>query len=257
MLRISATPPMPVRVLDPAGAEYHRAFQTFLASTDQKRVAEDQLSTVLRRLPHRRLFVDVGAGDGATTSRLARHFQRTLAIEPNADRHDALREACPAAELLPGTIAEAHPDTPADLVLCSDVLCHVPRRSWAETTHRMLDWLADGGELLVVLQNPDSDCQRLVRHFTGVHLDLAELRDELNGDGVVAEVETLTSHVQAGTLADVVVIAEFLLSMAPLDQLGPPDRRDLEVYVRRAFADYSGGFSFTCTQDFLRVRRAD
>jgi SAM-dependent methyltransferase len=256
VLRISATPPMPVRVLDPAGADYHRASKTFLASTDQTRVTAEQLAAVLRRLPHRRLFVDAGAGDGATTSHLARHFQRTVAIEPNARLHEALREACPEAELLPGTIATVRPDAPADLVLCSHVLYHAPRHTWAETVRRMLGWLADEGELVVVLRNPDSDCQRLVRHFTGVHLDLTELREELTHDGVEAHVETLTSQVHTGTMADAVTVAEFLLNTAPLKELGPPDRRDLEVYVRRAFADYSGGFTLTSTLDFLRVRRA-
>ncbi|MCQ4041335.1 class I SAM-dependent methyltransferase [Streptantibioticus rubrisoli] len=252
MLRISATPPMPVRVLDPAGADYHRALTTFLASTDQGQVAVEQLAAVIRRLPHRGLFVDAGAGDGATTSRLARHFQRTVAIEP----HALLREACPQAELLPGAIAAVRPDEPADLVLCSHVLYQVPRRSWAETVRRMLGWLAEEGELVVVLRNPDSDCQRLVRHFTGVHLDLTELRDELAHDGVEARIETLTSHVHTDTMADAVTVAEFLLNTAPLKELGAPDRRDLEVYLRRAFADYSGGFTLTSTQDFLHVRRA-
>ncbi len=256
VLRISATPPMPVRVLDPAGADHHRAFRTFLASTDQERVAEDQLNTVLHRLRHRRLFVDAGAGDGATTGRLARHFQHTVAVEPDPARHDALRAACPDAEVLPGTIAEVRPGAPADLVLCSHVLPYVPRPSWADTARRMLDWLADEGELVVVLHNPASDCQRMVRHFTGVHLDLTELRDELTADGVTAEVETLVGHVRTGTLPDAVVIAEYLLNTVPLDELGPPDRRDLEVYLRRTFADYRGGFSLTCTQDFLHVRRA-
>ncbi|GAA1905000.1 hypothetical protein [Streptantibioticus ferralitis] len=100
----SATPATPVGVLDPVGADYRHAFQAFPAGTDQKRVAEEYLSGVVRRLRHRRLFVDAGAGDGGTTRHLAGHFGRTIAVEPSTYLHDALRRACPGAEVLGETI---------------------------------------------------------------------------------------------------------------------------------------------------------
>ncbi len=55
-----------------------------------------------------------------------------------------------------------------------------------------------------------------------------------------------------------------MLNLLPLEKTGektgvcgallPPRRRDVADYLRERFADASGGFRFTCDQDFLLVR---
>ena len=61
--------------------EYHDAFQVFLDHTDQKLKARKVLSDLIDRLPSRRVFIDVGAGNGQVTSWFAERFVRTIAIE--------------------------------------------------------------------------------------------------------------------------------------------------------------------------------
>ncbi|WP_169735314.1 class I SAM-dependent methyltransferase [Actinokineospora inagensis] len=233
-------------MLDPLSDDYRRAFETFLAHTDQKGVAHRYLSGVVDRLRWRRVFVDVGAGEGGTTAEFAGRFGRTFAVEPSAHLHPALRAAVPEAEVISATVDRAALSEPADFVLCAHVLYYVPRSAWGSVVDVMRGWLADGGELVVVLQNPASDCMRLVRHFTGVAYDLADLR--------AGGLDTVRAVVHTESEADAVLIAQFVLNTVPLSTVDhPPTGDDLVTYVRREFADPLGGFTFTCTQDFLRI----
>jgi hypothetical protein len=49
------------------------------------------------------------------------------------------------------------------------------------------------------------------------------------------------------------VIAEFMLNVLPL--ANPPRRTDLEAYIRSHFQDPQHGYRFSCSQDFLQIRR--
>ncbi|RKT19992.1 methyltransferase family protein [Streptomyces sp. 1114.5] len=163
----------PVRVLDVTSADYRRAFELFLAGTDEKPVTHARLSELVAALPRRRVLLDLGAGDGRTTAHLARSFDRTVAVEPSAAMREKLATTCPEALVLPDRLDRVRPPEPADLVHLSHVLYYVPEPEWPATATRALDWTAPGGTLLVVLQNPESPCMRMAGHFTGVRYDLA------------------------------------------------------------------------------------
>jgi hypothetical protein len=60
-LPISRTP---VQVLDALSEDYRHAFETFPASTDQKKAALYYLTALVGRLPKGRVFIDAGAGEG-------------------------------------------------------------------------------------------------------------------------------------------------------------------------------------------------
>ncbi|MER7672333.1 methyltransferase domain-containing protein [Kitasatospora sp. NPDC096128] len=250
----------PVRVLDPLGDDYRSAFEAFLTATDQKSAAQARLSSLAAALPARRLLIDVGAGEGGTTRHLAPAFTRTIAVEPSAHLHDALRRACPSAALVPETVAQAEIGERADLVLCSHVLYYLPRQQWLPTAARMLEWVADDGELAVLLQNPASDCLAMVRHFTGATFDLTGLRAELLEAGLArpedATVERIGATIRTTNADTALAVAEFMLNLAPLDLLPAlPPLADVRAYITEHFADHAAGFSFTCDQDLLRIRR--
>ncbi|KAB7834321.1 class I SAM-dependent methyltransferase [Streptomyces mobaraensis] len=96
----------PVRVLEVESAAYRRAFELFLAGTDEKEDIEARLVRLVEGLGRRRVFLDVGAGEGRTTARLAPYFERTVAVEPSAAMREALRRTCPGAAVLrsPSTV---------------------------------------------------------------------------------------------------------------------------------------------------------
>ncbi|MFJ8436354.1 class I SAM-dependent methyltransferase [Kitasatospora sp. NPDC094019] len=249
----------PLRVLDTSGAAYRRAFELFLAGTDEKPLTHARLTGIATGLDRRRVLLDVGAGEGRTTAHLARYFERTVAIEPSAAMRERLRAVCPDALVLPDPIDVAEPPEPADLVHLSHVLYYVPSQDWLRTVGRVLDWAAPGGTLLVVLQNPESPCMRMAAHFTGVRYDLRPLAEQLAEQGPehAVALETLDLCYRTDRLAEAVDVAEFMVNVADLAVLDRlPDRDELTAYVEGHFARPDGGYAIGHTQDMLTVRRA-
>ena len=238
--------------------EYHDAFQVFLDHTDQKLKAREVLSDLIDRLPSRGVFIDVGAGNGQVTSWFTERFVRTIAIEPNASlRHD-LERACPAAQLIPGQILNANVEASGDLILCSHVFYYIDASEWMRTLERLASWLAPGGLLVLVVQNHDTDCMRMLNHFLGRRFLVSSLArrflEEHSGSYDV-QIDTSAAQIETRDFSAAYVIAEFMLNLLPLPD--PPQRRALDDYVRAHFARPDGSFRFSCDQDFIQIRRRD
>ncbi|MGE5194771.1 MAG: class I SAM-dependent methyltransferase [Deltaproteobacteria bacterium] len=245
-----------VSVYDSLGSDYERAFGVFLAHTDQKDKAWEWLDQEVGRLAARRQMVDAGAGTGKVTAWFAPRFERTIAIEPNPHLRRHLEVNCPAAEIVPGTILDCALDPLADFVLASHIFYYIPAADWQANLERLASFLAPGGTLVVVLQNAGTDCMGLVDHFHGRQFNLKSLARDFQSqhDGQYdCRVETVESHVTTGDAAAAYTVAEFMLNLLPI--AAPPLRSALDEYVRREFAAPNGGYRFTCSQDFLAIRR--
>ncbi|MFJ8739726.1 class I SAM-dependent methyltransferase [Embleya sp. NPDC127516] len=257
-----ASPSDPIRILDVAGDEYRQSFELFLAGSDEKAVTHAHLSALVEQLPRRSVFVDIGAGSGATTRYLGRYFERTIAIEPGEYMRTALRLACPDAEVLGEPVEAVELPAVADFALCSHMLYYLPEPRWLPTVRRMLGWVRPGGELVLALQNPDNECMRLVRHFFDVRFDLTATASALVAadDGLVEDwtIETLPVRFRADDLADTLAVAEFMVNVPDLasrDHL--PSRKALEHYVLTNFAEPNdSGFSIGHDHDIVRIRRS-
>ncbi|MEV5428009.1 methyltransferase domain-containing protein [Streptomyces sp. NPDC052701] len=239
---------------------YGDALARFLAGSDEKARTHAYLDDVVRRMPVRRVLLDVGAGDGTTACHLSRFFERTVCIEPSEHMRRVLERACPHALVLADPVLRAQPGVSADLALLSHVLYYVPRAQWAPTVLRVLDWVEPGGTLLIVLQNPDDACMRMVRHFTGNRFDLRELADELTTTGNVPAralaLESVPARYTGTDLDEVVAVAAFHLNVPSPGPGGEPVSREAVAdYVRRHFADRAGGFTMSHAQDVLRIHR--
>ncbi|MFF8103353.1 class I SAM-dependent methyltransferase [Streptomyces sp. NPDC016640] len=235
---------------------YRDALGRFLAGSDEKANTHAYLRGIVERLPVRRVFLDVGAGDGTTTRHLAPLFQRTVCIEPSAPMRRALARACPRARVVASPILEAPVEAQADLALLSHVLYYVPRTQWATTVARIMDWVAPGGVLLVLLQDPDNPCMRMVRHFTGLRFDLRELADELDalppGLARGAAPNVVPARYRSRDVDETVAVACFHLSVPGIPA---PPREAVEAYVRRHFGDGEGGYTLRHDQHALRIER--
>ena len=235
---------------------YRDAFDTFLRNTDQKTKARKWLDRMVDRLPRREVFIDAGAGEGATTASMARRFQRTLAIEPNESLRERLAVACPDAQKLPQTILAARPEVKGDFVLCSHVFYYLEDETWDENLDRLASWLAPGGILAVVMQNPTSDCMLMLRRFFGPRDGLGDLMSRFHrsaSEDFSAWIDTVPCHINAPDLETAYKVAEFLVSARPDGCL--VERAELESYVETEFRLPCGSYRFSCTQDFLVIRR--
>jgi hypothetical protein len=110
--------------------------------------------------------------------------------------------------------------------------------------------------LVVIVQNHDTDCMRMLDHFFGQRLDLSELRrgfEAIRGEQYEVDLETVPAHVVTPEFDVAYTVAEFMLNALPMPR--PTARRELEEYVRKHLADPKGGYRFSCDQDMLQIRR--
>ncbi|MFF9581263.1 class I SAM-dependent DNA methyltransferase [Streptomyces achromogenes] len=235
---------------------YREAFDMFLSGTDEKATVHAYLRQLVDRLPARRTLLDIGAAQGTTTRYLAPYFERIVCVEPSEPMRRALARECPQAEVVAEPVGEARVDARADLALLSHVLYYIPRTRWAVTTARVMEWLAPGGVLLVLLQTPDNACMRMVRHFTGHHFDVRDLVGELATlpPGLVGrtELETVPARYHGRDLEETLRVVGFLLSVPGAPS---PTREAVEAYVRRHFDNEDGTYTIRHDQHVLRIER--
>ncbi|WP_439675561.1 class I SAM-dependent methyltransferase [Embleya sp. MST-111070] len=252
----------PIRVLDVTTDDYRRAFELFLAGSDEKAVTHAHLLALVEQLPRHAVFLDIGAGSGATTRYLGRRFERTIAIEPSKYMRDALRLAYPEAEVLSDPVETAEPPALADFALCSHMFYFLPESQYLPTVRRMLRWVRPGGELVLALQNPDNECMRLVRHFFDIRFDLAPTASALQaGHEDLVEsctLETVPVRFHSDNLADTLAVAEFMANVPDLAQRETrPTQKALEQYVLEHFADPTGtGFTVAHDHDIVHIKRS-
>lgn len=238
------------------GEAYRDAFRVFLDHTDQKTSALTWLDREVHELPARGTLIDAGAGSGVLSARLSPHFTRTIAIEPNRLLAEELKATCPKAELLTRGILDALPDALADFIVCSHVFYYIPRGAWPDYLRRMAGWLQPRGVLTVTIQNADTDCMRMLRAFSGVRYDLAELGERFlvdEGGKYQAVIETVPAEIKTNDMQTALTIAEFMLNLTQLSN--PPLRSTVESYIVREFLQPNGSYRMSCDQDFLRVTR--
>ncbi len=235
--------------------EYHQAFQAFLDHTDQKIQAKKWLETCIQKLPFKRTFIDAGAGNGKVTAWFIDLFERTIAAEPNETLRKELETVCPKAEVHGKTILDAPISGPADFVLSSHVFYYIPQELWLQNLNKLASWLGPEGTAAVVLQNRQTDCMKMLRHFLNHSFDLRPLAETFkkNSRGRYSiTLETVPAEIKTQTFEDALTIAEFMLNLLPLTD--PPSRPEVEGYIQTRFAG-GGGFRFSCNQDFLKIQK--
>jgi hypothetical protein len=144
----------------------------------------------------------------------------------------------------------------ADCVVCSHVFYYIPRAAWDENAARLVSWLKPGGWLAICLQNPNTDCMKMVHHFIGDRLDLTTLMqvpDLQDRSRFNVAIDTVPASIKTTSLQSACEAAEFVLNVLPMS--APPRWSDLERYVSEKFQRSDDTFEFSCNQDFLHVTR--
>ena len=190
--------------------------------------------------------------------RFTDRFGRTIAIEPNASLRSELMRVCPGAEVVGERILDAEVRAAGDLILCSHVFYYIDASEWMATLEQLVSWLSSGGILVLVVQNQDTDCMRMLKHFFGRRFlvpSLARRFEAERGRSYQVRVETVPAQIETSDFASAYAIAEFMLNLLlHADLLA---RHDLRKYVRANFERADGSLRFSCDQDFVQIRRTD
>lgn len=246
----------PIQVFNSTCRTYQAAFEVFLKHTNQKQMAYSVLQPLVASLPERKQMLDIGAGDGTLTSMVYEDFDEVLAFEPNEALVASLQRRCPGINILPKKIDEVNVGLHADLIVCSHVLYYVDKSRWMQTLDKLASWLKPNGVLVCILQNPSTDCMRMVEYLYQDRFDLAGLAQKFDlfaGHRFQQTMRTLPSYIETSDLESAYTIAELVLNVVPMRD---PVPRDLLVdHVNRFFRGPDGTYHFSCNQDFLIIKR--
>jgi hypothetical protein len=188
--------------------------------------------------------IDWGAGTGDLTSLMLEHFGHVYAVEPHPRLRAVLAGRCPGARILDGTLISASPPEPVEVGVISHVFYHVPDHVWGAYTIHAAKQLSQDGVLVVTLKDPDSGCNRMLKHFGAPHYDLyAGLAGAIR---LHPELDFSFTHVPASittsSLEDTLSIARFMLCDRAADAFSrPPTEDEFQEYVRGHFWDERTG----------------
>ncbi|NER13455.1 methyltransferase domain-containing protein [Leptobacterium flavescens] len=234
-----------VKVYNSQSKMYKKGFKTFLKHTDQKVKLLKWLESYIEALPQRYQFIDAGAGTGELTSWVARYFNSTLAIEPNEYLRREFRKNFPRCLLLPGFIAESKVPAAADLVLCSHVFYYIDPALWMLNLETLASWLKPGGVALIILQNGQTDFNKMSGHFLNKHADLNSLADlfkKRHGKAFSLKMDTIYAYCTPPDICSAYMVTEFMLNLHPI--INPPVRKDVRAYIEKNHLNPQGTYSF-------------
>ena len=241
--------------------QYQQSFATFLQHTNQKIEAKKRLDQIIQQLKHKQVFIDVGAGSGEITARYSNSnsplkFAHTIAIEPNQNLCQQLRLKCPEIEIISRPIAQVKIVNLADLIICSHVFYYIPKNQWLINLETIASWLKPGGILILILQNYQTDCMKMIYKFLGKYYNLVALKDrflQAHSSEYQAKIELVKAKVQVNNFTEAYTIAEFMFNCFTIPK-PPPLRQDIEEYLQQHFTT-DNGYLLSCDQDILVIKK--
>ena len=148
-------------------------FDLLVARSDEYQNVLEILEKVVRFLPQRRKFLDVGAGNPTTlTDSVGKLFEETVIIEPNPEYLKLHKQR--GHKIIDSTLELAMLEQNAfDLILCAHVLYYIPTNIWRQIIEKLYQSLASGGILAFVLHSKISGTYMLMKEMYGKELPVS------------------------------------------------------------------------------------
>ncbi len=195
-------------------AEYKRQLALFVQCSTEKGIELVKGGEIIAGLPHRRNFLDIGAGGGDLTIPISQSFGEATVVEPNEKQASFLRRRCPHFKVYNNPWGKVNLGSNRyDFILCSHVLYYIQEGHWLTTIEKMYAHLEDGGRIAIVLQSPIGEVADFFNRFTHYDVKVLELwRDLIQryGDDAI-EVRYFMNELWTENLEDMVTIGLFLL----------------------------------------------
>ena len=136
--------------------KYNEVEDAFIKSNESSSHIELLLSifkeAILPHLKSKKSFLDIGAGPGEITNRIASYFTSSTIVEPNPlykEKYTSQKYTVYTANFQDIQLPQKY-----DFVLCSNVLYYVEHNKWATFLERLHSCINKGGQGLVILAAP-------------------------------------------------------------------------------------------------------
>ena len=162
---IEASPNSPIEPEE--DEEYQRQLALFVRCSTEKPIELVKLGEIIAGLPHRRTFLDIGAGGGDLTIPVSASFNETTVVKPNEKQAAFLVRRCPHFTVHNDLWERVDLASKRyDFILCSHVLYYIQEKNWLSTIEKMYAHLEGGGHIVIVLQSPMGEVTNFFNQFT-------------------------------------------------------------------------------------------
>jgi 2-polyprenyl-3-methyl-5-hydroxy-6-metoxy-1,4-benzoquinol methylase len=146
--------------------------------------------------------LDIGAGDGDLTLRIAKLFKTTTALEPNCKVKDIFIGK--NIEFVEGYFENTSLGLRKfDFILCSHVFWLIKREKQAEFIRKMIAHLSDDGKLAIVMVSPLGQSHDFYKKFFfGYNTTTHDILKDLHVMGITAEVIPISFNFGTESFSD-------------------------------------------------------
>lgn len=181
--------------------EYNEAENIFTFNSDHgDHLVEFLEEKVLPKITSKESFLDIGAGPGIITGRIAHYFPSTTIIEPDESYAPTYLNAGYKTHFANFQDISIHDQF--DLVVCSHVLYHLSRNHWDSYLRKMYDSIRIKGKGLVALIAPRGDWHGLRVSINPNHATSRDVEYVLKEQKTTYEIFPIVSSFQVSRYLD-------------------------------------------------------
>lgn len=224
---------------------YKKWHETYVNCTTEKEKVEAALTKVIAKLNKHETFLDIGAGDGDLTFRLAKHFKHTTVIEPNKKVRSTFKNK--SVEFIEGYFENIDlDDRTFDFMLCSHVFWLVAREKQTNFIKKMHKHLTKSGKLAIIMVSPLGQSHDFYKKFfLGYSTTTHEILKDLHIMGLSAEVIPISFDFRTKSFTDFFNICKLFTLESWLHPVNISDEKikketgDIEKYTEQKLREIS------------------
>ena len=221
---------------------YKRWHETYVRCTTEKEQVGKTLSGVIKAMGRADAFLDIGAGDGDLTFRLAGFFKKTTVIEPNRKVEKVF--TAKNIEFIESYFEKANLGARRfDFILCSHVFWLVRREKQAAFIRKMFRHLSPEGKMAIIMDSPlGQGYEFYKKFFLGFDTTTHDILKDLHVMGLAAEVIPVSLVFRSESFDDFFDICKLFTIESWLHPVNLADERikkqtgDTGEYTRRRLA---------------------
>lgn len=169
------------------------------------------INEALPKLKQTNTFLDVGAGNGFLTEKIAPFFKKVYCVEPNYKSFQLLTKKF--KNIYNTTIEDFKCNIKFDFILCSHVLYYIKREFWISIIKKLFNLLNENGIIVVILQSKDGEMQKFFNKFASqiYKIDPSQFNTELQHNNFNTELKHFFITIKTESFDEFLEICYFLL----------------------------------------------
>jgi ubiquinone/menaquinone biosynthesis C-methylase UbiE len=242
---------------------YKQWYETYIKSTSEKELVEQELIEIVQNLKSNSNFLDIGPGDGSLTFVISKYFQNTTVIEPNKEVRENFK--INNVEFIQGYFEDIKLENREfDYILCSHVFWLVKRDKQKQFINKILNHLSPEGRSSIIMVSPIGQSHDFHKKFfydysTTTHTILEDLHEM----GITTEVRPVRFQFKSKNFEDFFNICKLFTLQSWLHPVNVNNEQlvrdigDIETYTNQKLKEIEEYIKKNCYKKEIYIMDED